>query len=657
MAGAAADLLPTIAPGAGAGPGQADEFWVLDRVAAALTGAGQPRVVVVDDVQWADRASLRVLSLLGPDVAASPLVVVLTLREPAELAPEASTALRRVLRHAESLPLAELGQSEVSECVQRSAGLAPTDELLAELLRRTAGNPLLLRETMALLAVRHGARWPVEARADEVTLAEVGRELIRSRLRGLGAEALRVLSVASVIGESFSLPVLDRTVGLAPERLLVALDAAVEAHAIEELPGVGEYGFSHALLRDVLADDLPRAERAPLHAAVADALSRVPGAPDGELAAHYHHALPLGDRDRAIEHARAAGRAALDLFSYDQATRYFEWALEATRYGDALPPEFVAELHLDAARGARLAHRAEASRRHLAVAIDLGKRHALGGLLVRAGRRLRSSYAWRTAPDPLAREALEEALRLVGAGDPALRIRALSELAGIPPYSLKRSESRPLAEEALALAAPLGGRSRVDALRARLFSATGPDDIDRLLATTEEILTLEATHGRTWMSADALYAEICARLLGGDLARAEAALDRFGALARELRLAEALWQHDRVRAQLAFARADFATAERAWVDLASRGERIGLDYSRLLLPTHLGVLAAERDGTSTVALAGDALDRVWEWMKRETRHRATMARMLLEGGRRADAAAEFASLVDDALPGLEPDYH
>ena len=109
-----------------------------------------------------------------------------------------------------------------------------------------------------------------------------------------------------------------------------------------------------------------------------------------------------------------------------------------------------------------------------------------------------------------------------------------------------------------------------EALRARLYSLSGPDDIDALLAVTEEILELDRARP-TWHSAEAYTARYTALLHRGDMAEADHALAAFRLVAERLRLPEAIWYHDRVEAQRRILSGEFAAGQAACAALRARG--------------------------------------------------------------------------------------
>src|SRR5262249_25965519 len=144
----------------------------------------------------------------------------------------------------------------------------------------------------------------------------------------------RVLTLASVLGREFSPGVLERVIALSGDQLLERLDEAVSERVVTEAPGVpGHLRFSHALIRDVLYDELSPTRRVRLHRQMGEALETLYAAtldpPLAELAYHFIEAAPGSDVGKAIRYARAAGDRAVRLLAYEEAVRLYQMALQA----------------------------------------------------------------------------------------------------------------------------------------------------------------------------------------------------------------------------------------------------------------------------------------------------------------------------------------
>jgi hypothetical protein len=197
------------------------------------------------------------------------------------------------------------------------------------------------------------------------------------------------------------------------------------------------------------------------------------------------------------------------------------------------------------------------------------------------------------------RSTLEEVLRVAPDGPDPQRISALSQLACVPPYAHDMQRSAALSEEAVVLARRLGDSVRLfEALRARLHALSGPDHIDDVIAVADEMLRLNE-RGR-WTSGEAHVARVGAFLYRGDVSAADAALQAVEREARNARLPEAIWLHDRLRNQRRLVDGEFEAALAECKELGSRGKRMGLSYGRLFIDSQRFAIALARGGPDAV---------------------------------------------------------
>lgn len=300
--------------------------WRIADTAAALAAAlhrlDRPVCVALEDLQWADHASLELLQHMVWRLQKSPVLVVATYRTD-EVNPRHPLwiALPELERAgAGRLILDRLLPAEVAEWV--SAALPDNraiTAIAAQLHRRTGGNPLFVREILAA-AVRSGDFASMESPLPDTVHQAIGR-----RLSLLSTPSRQVLQAAAVIGERFSYDLLVQVVRAEEEQLLTSLEEAVELRVIR---GVGHSGdlftFDHALVRQALMSGLigPRLRR--LHFAVAEAMQARPHPQLEEIAFHLDRA---GD-PRAAMAVMAAGDEALRLQAHEQANRHYQRALK-----------------------------------------------------------------------------------------------------------------------------------------------------------------------------------------------------------------------------------------------------------------------------------------------------------------------------------------
>ena len=291
-------------------------------------------LLVLDDLHWADQATLQLLRYLVS--AGRGGVAVLGTYRGTEL-PETHPLSDLVADlHREEgtlrLDLEGLANADVAELVEAYVG--PRGTRLADAVHReTAGNPFFVREV--LRSVREQDELPEEWSARPDTnggrLPTSVREVILRRVRRLGERAAEVLATAATIGREFDADLLRRA--LRDDDLEPVLDAAVEAALLREVPGhAGRLTFPHALVEYTLYDHLRPAHRWRTHERVGIALEELcgddPGARVGELAHHWAQAAAGGDVTKALHYARLAGDRALAQLAPEEGLRWYARALE-----------------------------------------------------------------------------------------------------------------------------------------------------------------------------------------------------------------------------------------------------------------------------------------------------------------------------------------
>jgi DNA-binding CsgD family transcriptional regulator len=240
--------------------------------------AARPVALVVDDLQWADPASVKLWSRLTRTARQVPLLLVGMTRP----APQRDDllALRRAVDEDSRIQLDALPQATVAELVGTLAGGRPDTELL-RLAAGAAGNPLYLTELFAALARSGGiAVTPsgtAQFAADSVPDSLPGA--IADRLGFVSAPTRQVLRAAALLGVKFALNDLTTVLGRGVADLVPALDEARASGVLTEAGG-GGLAFRHPLIREALYAELPAAVRSAWHRDAGHALARAGAAPD-----------------------------------------------------------------------------------------------------------------------------------------------------------------------------------------------------------------------------------------------------------------------------------------------------------------------------------------------------------------------------------------
>ena len=265
--------------------------------------AGAPWLIVLDDLHWADPATLDVLRLVLERLRTRRVLVVGAHRPP-EVVPgsilgEALGDLRR------SVPTTTLSMSPLdTECVARlmkiTTGVAPSDELAGRVRDRAGGNPLFVTELARLLGER--------GVADERTVPHAVRDVVRGRLAQLPERATAELEVAAVLGERFELRTAMAASERDPDACLDALDAAIVTRIL--VPDGDGYRFAHALVRDAVLAEVSSLRLARLHHRAAEAIVATRGDGPDEAEPIAHHRLASAAFTDPVLAAKAAVRAA-----------------------------------------------------------------------------------------------------------------------------------------------------------------------------------------------------------------------------------------------------------------------------------------------------------------------------------------------------------
>ena len=282
--------------------------------------AERPLVLVIEDLQWADRSTLDLVALLVRALRATRVLLVATFRTDEvhrghPLRPLVSGWER--VRSVQRVELGRFSAEEVAGQLEGIAGAPPSRALVELVYDRSEGNAFLVEEILG--AVQSGAQ------ADQLPLSL--RDVLLARAERLTAPTQGLLRVAAAGGRSVSDSLLAAVAGLDDADLDAALREAVE-HQLLVVDEAGHgYAFRHALTRDAIyADMLPR-ERVRVHAAYAAALSAEPVPDASAPAALALHWSAAHDLPRALAASVEAARLAAD-YAPAEALRLLERALE-----------------------------------------------------------------------------------------------------------------------------------------------------------------------------------------------------------------------------------------------------------------------------------------------------------------------------------------
>jgi DNA-binding winged helix-turn-helix (wHTH) protein len=306
---------------------------MLREIVAALEALAQDELLVIwlDDIQWADPATVDVLASLGQRRDPARLLVIATMR-PLDAA--ATTPLRRIcgdlLAHnrAADVMLQPLSIPDVQDYLQQRFGRHRLDSIAEPLRRSTEGNPLYLVTAVDRLVEKghiieglQGWEMSVSPDALEALIPVSLAGVLSKQIEDLTRDELLALESASVVGTEFSL----WASAIAAERDEISLEATVESlsrrQAIITRDGMAQiadvalspkYRFRHALYHDLVFDGIPTAWKAKAHDRIGSALESAFAGRESEVAAdlarHFHGS---GDHRKAAGYLRLAAKNAL----------------------------------------------------------------------------------------------------------------------------------------------------------------------------------------------------------------------------------------------------------------------------------------------------------------------------------------------------------
>jgi predicted ATPase len=363
----AARLLPTLHSGAKSttDPGasaQSKFFEGLRQVFLRLADGQPPGVLFLDDLHWADPASLDFLAYLVRRLPGNPLFILAAWREE-DLPTQAR--LRQILAEAQragfatNLALSRLQPTAIADLARLVLGR--NQELPADftdrLFRESEGLPYFLVEYLDALLVTQAGADPKEDSSfsthNDWELPDRVHDLLRLRVAQVDELSRQLLAAAAVIGRSFDFATLVASSGRSEAEALNGLETLLAHRLIEEC---GEcepaelltYDFTHDKLRSLVYEETSLTRRRLLHQRVAEALaerahrSRQPGLTAGAIAHHYHLA---GQDTQAAEYHRRAGEHAHQLYANRQALEHYRAALQAGHPDQAGLQEAIGDLH------------------------------------------------------------------------------------------------------------------------------------------------------------------------------------------------------------------------------------------------------------------------------------------------------------------------
>jgi AAA ATPase domain len=539
--------------------------------------ARTPLVVVLDDLHWADPASVELAAFHARRARRSRQLLVATYRD-VEIAPgdPLGGPIARLEAEGRTLPLGGLDAPQVAQVLAGLTGGDPDPELGSSVHRRTGGNPFLVQQVARLLA----------AHPDAATVPHGIRDAIQRRLAALGDPGVRLLEAAAVLGPDLRPAVLARVAGQPVGEVQALLGQAAGARVlVAPADELGPWRFAHDLFREVLYGQLDPATRARLHLEAAATLEAARRAGSevrpAELAGHYLRAIDQGgqvseaEAARAVGHSELAAKEAAAVLADEDAAGHYRRALRLAAATGQLGPEGRARLLAGLGEALRRSGDTAGARQAFRQAADLAR--SQGGDLGRAlGRAALGLHAVgvESGADPAEVAGLLEAALARTADAPALAAQVGSALAQTLAWAPDPDPARAaaMAERAVATARTTGDPHVLAAtLLGRHNVLWGPDTPKERLAVLAELERLAADDEELATEAELLRATVLLELAD---ARATALLAALARRARHSRLARVRWLGRSREAMLAVLAGDLDLADRLAAEVRRLGDEL-----------------------------------------------------------------------------------
>jgi DNA-binding CsgD family transcriptional regulator/tetratricopeptide (TPR) repeat protein len=420
------DLVGRVGPALADAVRSTDRSAVLDAIRDELDAAPGPTVLVVEDVHWADEATLDVLRFLLRRMAALHAVLVLTYRDD-EVPSE--HPLRQVLGLASRVVgVRRLRLARLSPAAVRRLGQA-SDVDPDRLFGVTSGNPYFVTEVLAA----------GDSEAVPLTIADA----VGARLAHLDPSALAAVEQLAVIPSAAEQWLVEAVLPGPAASAVDALVVAEERGLLAVTPG--RVAFRHELTRRAVVDTMPAARRVAANRRVLEALL---DRPDAELSRVVHHADQAGDRDAVLTHGPRAAAEAIAAGAHRQAAAHLRLVLD---HDPDLEPDAEADLWESFAVESYTvdAPSAEVLQAQLRAVV---LRRQGDSISLGASLRWLSRIAWWAGAPEIAGAAADEAVeRLTGTGDPDALAMALSNQAQLHALAGRDQEAVALCAKALAM--------------------------------------------------------------------------------------------------------------------------------------------------------------------------------------------------------------
>ena len=471
----------------------------------------RPYVLFLDDLHWADDASLGLLEHVAPHLSELPVAMVGTYRDvELEVGKPFEKTLATLVRQrlATRLTVKRLPEASVGELLAALGGGTPPPPLVSAIFHETEGNAFFVEEVFAHLSEEgklfdSDGDWKADLATDALEVPEGVRLVIGRRLERLSEGTPKVLTTAALVGRRFELAVVEAVPGWDADQVLESLEEAEAAKLVrsEEKARAVSYGFTHELIRQTLLGSLSLPRRQRLHLRIAEAIEATH--PDRleahapELARHLFLAGGVADEEKTVKYLDLAGRAALASGAYEEALQYCEDALSLLDEETEPVAEHAALLFRRALAKQGIGRR-DGIELDLRAAFELNEQLGCREEIADVCAELVYFLVWASRPDEV-EEIVSRALSVVGEGDSPAWCRLLSRLGFIHGILGHAKRTLTAADETLGMATRLGiPRLSAVVWTDRVTNLIHAGQVGRLVQEADGAFEIQRSAGVKW---------------------------------------------------------------------------------------------------------------------------------------------------------------
>lgn len=550
-----------IDPGFATDDGATFALWERTLSALSVQSEQAPVLWAIEDLHAADLQSLDLLSFLSQPLRSLRVLVVVSARmEDPRLVDRTLERLRRMARDGVDLRLEPLSFADTVALLQLVVSKPVPEELVRTLAERSAGNPLV--------AVEYGRALKASRRPTVLTtsLPHNVRDVVAERARWLPEKTREVLDVCAVVGREFSAVVVGAAMELLPARVIDLLLAALRSGLVEETEP-GAFRFSHVLVQEALYEGIAPATRAHWHAAVAKSLASRQETLELLVTRAHHAVLGLSAGglegvepllERAVEALSASG-------AHDRAHR-LQTRVDEARATGMLPSASVDQL-LASAELARRAGRHQTCETLCHRVLAHGRAQGDATVIARGALALGASLRPGVVIAPLV-AALQEAQESLPESEVALRCLVSARLAAALQPHPDPQVPIAMARESIAMTRETGDETLLR--QVLVFAGSALVDyapFDERMAAARELQALARAHGDLAQELLATIRLSMDRLVVGEMTELAKDVERALQLSSALGSPEHRWRPLLLQSMQAAMQGDFATAERAVVEV------------------------------------------------------------------------------------------